>query len=115
MKRTVWLSISLNESAYPHHRSMILGLSVNGLYRIVDMPDKLFRRAKAAASLRGIPLKNFISQSVEHELIGSEFTYKKQHVQLPLIPLKQLGSTALTPERAAELLENGDLHVSTGH
>ena len=81
----------------------------------INIPDKLFRRAKAAASLRGLTLKDFISQSVENELIGSEFAYKEQHVQLPLVTSKYPAARALTPERTAELLEDEDLHVSTGH
>lgn len=81
----------------------------------INIPDKLFRRAKAAASLRGLTLKDFISQSVEHELIGSVFANEDQHVQLPLVASKYPGSRVLTPGRTAELLENEDLHVSTGH
>jgi len=81
----------------------------------INIPDKLFRRAKAVASLRGLTLKDFISQSVEHELIGSEFAYENQHVQLPLVTSKYPGSRALTPGRTAELLEDEDLHLSTGH
>ncbi len=81
----------------------------------IEIPDKLFRRVKAAASLRGITLKDVISQSLEHELIASQFASEGQRVQLPLITSKQPGFTALTPERAAELLEDEDLHVSTEH
>ena len=81
----------------------------------IDIPDKLFRRAKATASLRGITLKDFISQSVEHELLAGEFASEVRRVRLPLVPSKQPGSIVLTSERMAELLEDEDLHVSSGY
>ncbi|HEB10151.1 MAG TPA: hypothetical protein ENI06_02930 [Spirochaetales bacterium] len=80
----------------------------------IDLPDKLFRRVKAAASLRGVTLKEFISRSVEQQLNGSELAEEGQFVQLPLVSSEQPGSRDLTPERIAELLEDGDLHESSG-
>jgi hypothetical protein len=81
----------------------------------IDLPDPLFRRAKAAASLKGLSLKSFIGEALEHELQAERAVLGPgQHVKLPLVPSGAPGSRALTPERAAELLEQEDLHVPPG-
>lgn len=49
----------------------------------IELPDRLFRQAKAAAATRGISLKEFFAESVERRLRAgsenSEATWKKLH------------------------------------
>ena len=82
----------------------------------IDMPDQLFRRAKATASLRGVTLKQFASEAVERELDSNEIGQlaRGRPVQLPLVPSKRPGSVAMTPVRVAELLEAEDLDALAG-
>ena len=51
----------------------------------VDLPDALYRKAKAAAALRGIKLKDIIVRGVEHELNQSLAKAPQKRVKLPLI------------------------------
>jgi hypothetical protein len=52
----------------------------------VDLPDDLFRAAKAEAAARGESLKDFLTRAVTHEL-GTAAPPRQQgrRVQLPLI------------------------------
>ena len=36
----------------------------------LEIPDKVFRRAKAKAAERGIPLRQFVTEAVEDKLAG---------------------------------------------
>jgi hypothetical protein len=36
----------------------------------LEIPDKIFRRAKSAAAERGIPLREFITEAVKEKLTG---------------------------------------------
>ena len=38
----------------------------------IDLPDPLFRRAKATAAQRGVSLKRFITEAVEQKLVVSK-------------------------------------------
>lgn len=40
----------------------------------IEMPDELFRKAKAVAALRGQSLKELITTAMERELAGGETT-----------------------------------------
>jgi len=44
----------------------------------IDLPDELFRRAKAIAALRGESLKQLITESLEKELNPARLTRKPQ-------------------------------------
>lgn len=76
----------------------------------VDLPDGLFRRAKAVSSLSGLSLKDFITRAVEHELEARQLKLTSQRVSLPIVPSEKPGSVRVTPERIAALLEAEDLH-----
>ena len=80
----------------------------------LDLPDPLFRRAKATASLRGLTLRAFVSQAIDHELCQGELAalQRNRPVRLPLVPSSRPGGVPMTPERVAELMEAEDLDVS---
>lgn len=78
----------------------------------IDLPDALFRKVKAVASLRGTTLKEFVTQAVEHELSGCTIRLESRRVAFPLIRSKRPGAVMVTPDRVAALLEQEDLGVS---
>lgn len=51
----------------------------------VDLPDELFRAAKAEAAARGESLKNFLARAITHELGTAPAPSKGRRVKLPLI------------------------------
>ena len=73
----------------------------------LEIPDQLFRRAKAEASLRGTSLKRFIATALEHELKRNK-TSPSKPVNLPLVPSDKPGSVRITAERVAAALDNED-------
>ncbi len=79
----------------------------------IDLPDTLFRRAKAVASLQGTTLKEFITRAVEHELAGTAIRLESRRVKFPLVRSKRPGSVRVTPDRIAALLEREDVDVSS--
>src|SRR5437588_10018343 len=57
----------------------------------IDVPDTLFRRAKALAALRGASMKDLIVQALEREVRAEahgESGVSARHVQFPLIRLR---------------------------
>lgn len=78
----------------------------------IDLPDQLFKTAKAVASLRGVPLKQFVAQAIEHELETGSINLHPTRVSLPIVRSKRPGSISVSPERVAALLEAEDLDVS---
>jgi hypothetical protein len=79
----------------------------------VEMPDPLFRRAKATASLRGVTLRELVTQAVEHEISTGELGLLRggRPVQLPLVPSSRPGKRNLTTDKVAEILEKDDLRA----
>jgi len=69
----------------------------------VDLPDAVYRRMKAAAALRGVSLKTFLLNAVEHEL-GKKPSGSDNTVRLPLIGSKRPGKRALTNAEIEDLL-----------
>jgi hypothetical protein len=51
----------------------------------IDIPDALFLRAKATAAARGLTLKQFVVNAVEHEIIRPA---NADAAKLPLIHLE---------------------------
>ena len=47
----------------------------------IDIPDALFRRAKATAAARGLTLKQFIVNAVEHEISQPAKAYERAVLQ----------------------------------
>ncbi|TVR67858.1 MAG: hypothetical protein EA427_12360 [Spirochaetaceae bacterium] len=78
----------------------------------IDLPDALFRRAKAISSLQGTTLKEFITRAVEHELSGSMISLESRRVEFPLVRSKRPGSIRVTPDTIASLLEREESDVS---
>ena len=79
----------------------------------VDLPDPLFRKIKALASLNGLSLKEYITSALEHEVEGSKLNIESQRVTFPLVPSKSPGSIDLDGEKIAKIMEAEDRHVST--
>jgi hypothetical protein len=79
----------------------------------VDLPDQLFRKIKALASLNGISLKEYINTALQHEVEGSKLNFNRRRVALPLVPSKSPGSIDLDGEKIAKIMEAEDRHVST--
>ncbi len=52
----------------------------------VDLPDPLFRRAKATAAIRGVSLKSFIMQAVEESLDSRAPSLSARLAALPTLP-----------------------------
>jgi hypothetical protein len=42
-----------------------------GMKTTIDIPDQIFRQAKARASLRGISLKQFVTEALQEKTSGS--------------------------------------------
>ena len=82
----------------------------------IDIPDHLFRRAKAAAALEGKSLKAFLMEAVTNELGRSvEKKIARKKVSLPLVPSNRPGSLQLTSDDIAQFLNQEDLHALAGH
>lgn len=61
----------------------------------LEIPDSLFRKTKAAAAMRGVPLKTLIIEAVEKEISG-EALKETETVQLPLVRMKSGRALDLT-------------------
>ena len=79
----------------------------------IDLPDRLFKTAKAISSLQGISLKQFITRAIEHELETGNLKLSSTRVSLPIVRSKRPGSVSISPERIAAILEAEDLSVSS--
>ena len=77
----------------------------------VDLPDSLFRKAKAIASLKGLTLKQFITGAIERELSADNVPLKQHRITLPLIPSKSPGSVVLSGEMISRILDQEDVDV----
>lgn len=54
----------------------------------IDLPDSVFRRAKATAAVRGLSLKNFITEAVERQLGAEEKDWRTVLDHLPRVDKK---------------------------
>ena len=79
----------------------------------IDLPNLLFRRVKAAASLKGLTLKRFITQAIEHEIETQQLQFESHSVSLPMVHSKNPGSFKLDADTIAGLLETDDFYVSS--
>ena len=68
-----------------------------------DVPDRVFRKMKATAALRGVSLKKFLLSAVEHEMAKKQ-AKKDYTVRLPLIRSKRPGTLNLTNAEIEDLL-----------
>ena len=69
----------------------------------VDLPDDLFREAKAAAAHRGISLKTLIGNAIEHEVRHPRLALNRR-VRLPLVTSKRPGRLCITNAEIEEIL-----------
>ncbi len=80
----------------------------------VDIPEAVFRRAKALAALEGKSLKIFVLEALTRELKNRANPKKgPKRVKLPLISSKHPGSLSITGDTVADALNAEDLHVLT--
>jgi hypothetical protein len=52
----------------------------------IDLPDPIFRRAKATAAGEGVSLKTFITRAVENSLARPKMTVSELLESLPRVP-----------------------------
>lgn len=79
----------------------------------IDIPDQLFRHAKAAASLDGKSLKTFFTEALEAKVFGSEDGPKPgQRTQFPLVKSGKPGSVVLDGAGVSKALEDEDIPAS---
>ena len=82
----------------------------------VDIPDRLLRRAKAAAALKGKSLKAFLTKAVVHELErDADEKIARKRVSLPLVPSNRPGTLQLDADHIAQVLSREDHHALGGH
>lgn len=77
-----------------------------------DLPDDLFRHAKALSSFRGISLKTFPTRTVEHELESADLYLRPNHVSFPLVSSDYPGSVVVSSDQIARILESEEGSVS---
>ena len=79
----------------------------------IDIPDQLFRHAKAAASLDGKSLKTFITEALEAKMFGSTASQSSpQRTRFPLVKSSRPGSIVLDSGAIAKALEDEDISAS---
>jgi len=66
----------------------------------IDLPDPLFRRAKATAAAKGQTLKTFISNSVEQSLRNEERDWRAVLKDLPHVDKETLETIRLRVEES---------------
>lgn len=79
----------------------------------VDIPDGLFREAKAAASLRGETLRALLLRALRAEL-GAGQAEKMTRVKLPLVKSREK-TYDVSPERLAAVMGEEDRELLAGH
>lgn len=52
----------------------------------IDLPDPLFRRAKATAAVEGISLKSYITKAVQSRLEAAPQDWREVLANLPRVP-----------------------------
>ena len=79
----------------------------------LEIPDELFREAKAKAALEGIKLKDLVAESLRMRLPATPQAAPetRRRVQFPLVRSKHPGSLNLTGEMIAEI----EAELDAGH
>jgi len=82
----------------------------------IEIPDVIFRQAKAAAALEGKSLKAFVLEAITRELKNRSAPKEDQkRVKLPFVRSKHPGSLKITGDTIANALQKEDLDVLAGH
>ncbi|MFP4444085.1 MAG: hypothetical protein ACLFST_13275 [Spirochaetia bacterium] len=76
----------------------------------IDIPDKLFKKIKIAASIKGMSMKQFITLAIEHEIETQRVSLSETVINFPLIHSKNPGSLSLDNETIAKALDEEDLY-----
>jgi hypothetical protein len=82
----------------------------------IDIPEAIFRRAKALAAIEGKSLKTFVLEAITREL--RERTDQKgrsRRVKIPLVRSKRPGSLYITGDTISEALYDEDMHALARH
>jgi hypothetical protein len=69
----------------------------------IDLPDALYRQAKATSALEGLSLKQFVTRAIETAL-DSTSPSRPYRVELPLVRSRKPGSLRLTNAEIEDLL-----------
>jgi len=83
----------------------------------VEIPDELFRQAKARAALDGVPLKDMIAESLRRLLVDPRPavpTAAPRRTQFPLIPADP-GRPPLTRDTVRAAIERMDDEIDLHH
>lgn len=70
----------------------------------IELPDQLFREAKASAARRGLSLRALITDALQREL-RAPMRSARRRVRLPLVRSKRPGHLTLTNAKIEDLLE----------
>jgi len=73
----------------------------------IDLPDTLFKKMKAMAALKGMKMKEYVTDVLEKALATSKQTHlgKKRHeVKFPLIHRKKPGTIRYSNEQLEDLM-----------
>ena len=82
----------------------------------IDIPDELFREAKARAALEGIKLKDLVAEALREKLRATEVKGKGQRrrTKFPIIPSKRTDAS-VTLEQANQAIEALDVEEAQQH
>jgi hypothetical protein len=70
---------------------------ITGMKTTLDIPDELFRQAKAKAALRGAKLKDLVADGLRLVLAGGVARNAPRRVQFPIIKTKP-GASVITKQ-----------------
>ncbi|MCC7376591.1 MAG: hypothetical protein IT581_18170 [Verrucomicrobiales bacterium] len=77
----------------------------------LEIPDDLFRAAKAKAAMDGIRLKDLVAEGLRMVVHGPSTRQSKRRVRLPLIRSARPGSLDLSGEAIA----NAEARIDAAH
>ncbi len=80
----------------------------------VDLPDDLYRQAKAEAALRGTPVRDLIEEGLRRVLASPSIAQEARRVSFPLIHSARPGSMSVDAMRRAEEQSFADEDLSRG-
>jgi hypothetical protein len=78
----------------------------------VEIPDELFREAKATAARNGTKLKDLVADGLR--LVLTQSKPERSRLQFPLIPDRN-GSPRLTAAKVNEIIEAEDSELNANH
>ena len=78
----------------------------------VEIPDELFREAKATAARNGTKLKDLVADGLR--LVLTQAKPERSRLQFPLIPHRK-GATQLTASKVNEIIETEDRELDANH